>query len=160
MINLVEKLKNCPVGTKLYSPVCGEVEFLEVERSEKYPIGVKRKGEIFNFTKEGKYLSNEFCDGECLLFPSKDNRDWSTFKVKKPKFDVNCLKPFDKILVRDKNDESWHTDFFSHYQSDSNFVYKFATVGGRFAQCIPYRDETAKLLGTTNQCPEYYKNWD
>lgn len=38
--------------------------------------------------------------GECVLFPSKENRNWSTYN---PKFNINTLEPFDKVLVRDTN---------------------------------------------------------
>ena len=31
MINVAEKLKNCPQGTKFYSPLFGEVEFVRIE---------------------------------------------------------------------------------------------------------------------------------
>ena len=44
-------------------------------------------------------------NGECTLFPSKDQRDWSKFvrfwdKPKVDKFDPKTLQPFDKVLVR------------------------------------------------------------
>ena len=77
-LNLVEILKDCPKGIKLYSTVYGDVEFNHIENNE-YPIVVgNRKGFTFRLAKDGKYL-NDF-NGECTLFPSKEQRDWSKFK--------------------------------------------------------------------------------
>lgn len=81
-LNLVEILKDCPKGTKVYSPMLGEMEFIEIYPNSSYPIIAESKRHRCTpdfFTKEGKYIDD--CDAECMLFPSKDNRDWSTFKV-------------------------------------------------------------------------------
>ena len=75
-INLCEILKDTPKGTKLYTPIFGEVEFIGIEGSSlpKYPISVTKNGFTYYFTKEGYYSEDGI---ECLLFPSKDQRDWS-----------------------------------------------------------------------------------
>ena len=99
-LNLVEILKDCPEGTKLYSPVYGDVELMKVIQKDEYPIQVKlNNNSTDEFTKDGRMF--EDYNGECMLFPSKDQRDWSKFKVKKPKFDPKTLQPFDKVLARD-----------------------------------------------------------
>ena len=80
-LNLVEILKDCPNGTKLYSSVFGEVELYLVDVCSKYPIVIRLKDEGRKckcLTTEGK-LFLEF-EGECILFPSRENRDWSKFK--------------------------------------------------------------------------------
>ena len=89
-LNLVEILKDCPRGTKLYSTVYGEVEFDHVSISSKYPIVLRLKdGKSYeSLTSEGKYDIEH--DGECLLFPSKDQRDWSKFNPKKEGFITPC----------------------------------------------------------------------
>ena len=69
-----------------------------------------------SFSADGKMDS--FYDGECILFPSREQRDWSKFKVKKPKFDPMTLKPFEKILVRDYFHDEWVCNFFSHIIKD------------------------------------------
>ena len=156
-LNLVEILKNCPKGTKLYSTMYGEVEFERLKDDSDYPVIVKLKTEQFeNFTIIGKWT--ESFDGECTLFPSKDQRDWSKFKPKKPKFDPKTLQPFDKVLVRDYNTEKWECDFFSHTIESS--VYKYATIKCVFRQCIPYNDDTKHLVNTTDEAPEYYRYWE
>ena len=84
-LNLVEILKDCPKGTKLYSTVYGEVKFEKIGVCVKYPIVIKLKDGRCTFTSEGKLCVDY--DGECTLFPSREQRDWSKFKPKKPKFD-------------------------------------------------------------------------
>lgn len=87
-LDLIKVLKDCPVGTKLYSPIFGEVEYNGIETtttsdSNGYSsfIRVKACGGyrvFFSFNQEGKYyLAGD--DGECMLFPAKDQRDWSKF---------------------------------------------------------------------------------
>lgn len=89
-LNLVEILKDCPRGTKLYYTVSGEVEFDHVAISSKYPIVLRLKGieGYESLTSEGKYDIEH--DGECLLFPSKEQRDWSKFNPKKEGFITPC----------------------------------------------------------------------
>ena len=75
MINVAEKLKDCPKGTKLYSPLFGEVEFVRIEIGS-IIVKVLDNGIPYSnvtFTAEGKWHNVE--QSECLLFPSKDNRD-------------------------------------------------------------------------------------
>lgn len=79
-LNLVEILKNVPKGTNLYSTIFGDVYFDSIDNDMYYPIRVKTSvGTVSLLSKEGLY--NFAYDGECTLFPSKENRDWSTFKV-------------------------------------------------------------------------------
>ena len=98
-MNLIEILRDCPKCTKLYSIIYGEVEFDHIESYSIYPIITKSKHYgIDRLTIDGKRFDD--C-GECTLFPNKEQRDWSKFKFKKPKFDPKTLKPYDKVLVRD-----------------------------------------------------------
>ena len=80
-LNLVEILKDCPKGIKLYSTIFGDVKFNHVE-NDTYPIVLDvRKGFTFRVSQDGRYI-NDF-NGECTLFPSKEQRDWSKFNPKK-----------------------------------------------------------------------------
>lgn len=76
-LNLVEILKDCPSGTKLYSTVSGEVELDYVEDGAEYPINIIAKYGVDRFTSDGRQFIEY--DGECLLFPSREQRDWSMF---------------------------------------------------------------------------------
>ena len=93
-LNLVEILKDCPKGTKLYSTIYGDVELVKVHlKDDECPIEIEvgEGGDITYVANDGRLLGD--FPGECTLFPSKDQRDWSKFKVKKPKFKVG-----DKIV--------------------------------------------------------------
>ena len=177
-LNLVKILKDCPEGTKLYSPVYGDVELVEVIQVENiihpielnqnedilypiqvelYPIKIKlNNNSLDNFTKDGRIFSDY--SGECMLFPSKDQRDWSKLKPKKPKFDPNTLKPFDKVVVSNE-DSKWKCGLFSHI-IDSASKYKYSCIGSAYVYCIPYNDDTKHLVGTADEAPEFYRYWE
>ena len=55
------------------------------------------------------------------------------------------LKPFQRVLVRDFDHNEWHINFFERKYGDY-----FLCFSGNWKQCIPYNDETAHLLGTTD----------
>ena len=158
-LNLVEILKNCPEGTKLYSPIIGEVELKRIKYCE-YPIVTRCKNgnRILSFTKDGLFFS----EGECImLFPSKDKRDWSKFKVKsnKPKFDPITLKTFDKVLARDINSDKWKIQLFSHI-IERDVDYPYVCITNPYRYCIPYNDDTKHLVGTFKEAPEFYRYWE
>ena len=289
-INIAEILKDCPKGTKLYSPLCGECKLDTVTCNSILVESITFK--ILHFNEDGTYYEG-YDDAECLLFPSKENRDWSTFqrlfkdgdivannsryslqvfifknkeghgdlascylmlnddelvlgectyyvtrfatpdekqklfeaikdngykwnpetktleKLVEPKFKVgdrirlkgstinfistvtkinedgsiainDCsfaikyelqdywelvpdkfaittLKPFDKVLVRDTNEDYWKISMFGYIGTyDRQYFMCIANSG--FYQCIPY-EGNEHLLGTTNDCDEFYKTW-
>ena len=158
-LNLVEILKDCPKGTKLYSTVFGEVEFVDCDNL--YQIIVTKESKYYCFTSEGAFIFKniKYNLGECSLFPSKDQRDWSKFELK---FNPNTLKPFDKVLVRLTKDGVWNATFFSHYDKEVNWgCYPCVTTSCKsYSKCIPYNDETKHLLGTSDEAPEYYRYWE
>lgn len=86
-MNIAEILKYCPEGTKLYSLVDGEVTLRRIEDPEylQYPIEVitNNHKSIF-YTKDGLYTPF----GECVLFPSKDQRNWNKFRIPVKKGDI------------------------------------------------------------------------
>ena len=157
-LDLVEILKDCPKGTKLYSTVYSEVKFDGIENGSEYPVRfVKSDGYIGSVTAQGLVLA---CfDGECILFPSKEQRDWSKFKPKQPKFDPNTLKPFDKVLVRDDRNEKWQCSLFSYININDDIYYPYVAINTGYKCCIPYNEETKHLIGAKDEAPEYYRYW-
>ena len=162
-IDLTKILDGCPKGTKFYSTIYGEVTFSEIDSSSYYPIRLNyyRGVEIFpttiSFTKDGKSI---YGYGECALFPSKHQRDWSKFerfwdKPKKEKFDISTFQPFDKVLVRNSICDCWNAFPFSHMIKRRAICCDFF-----WEQCIPYNEETKNLVGKKDDCPEYYKWWE
>ena len=155
-IDLTQILKDCPKDTRFYSTVFGEVSFIEIYDNAMFPIIIRYNHRyVTNLTADGKMMIG--CDGECTLFPSKDQRDWSKFTApwyKKEKFDPKTLKPFDKVLVRLLNFK-WRVNFFSNKEDGA-----YTCIEHTFKYCIPYNDDTKHLLGTTDEAPEYYRYWE
>lgn len=76
-MDLVKILKDTPLPVTLYSTVSGELKLFTVLPNDTYPLhcATMDGSRIRTFSSEGKYDP----DGECVLFPSKENRDWSMF---------------------------------------------------------------------------------
>ena len=145
-LNLVEILKNVPIGTKLYSPVCGECELFNVNVTYKsFPIvcvGID-DGLEWHFKADGSFTGNTGV--ECLLFPSMENRDWSTFKVPKKH---KHFEPFQKVLCAadlDNGHKVWAADFYSHY--DESTLEHYLASGGIVSdnEILPYEGNEDKL---------------
>ena len=159
-IDLTKILKDCPKGTKFYTSVWGEAFFERILEERFYTIGIDTLSGYKYLTKEGHY-TNAY-DAECILFPSKDQRDWSKFTApwyKKDKFDPKTLKAFDRVLVRHECYHRWRCEFYS-YIHDDNGSYPYVAISGAYKRCIPYNEETKHLVGTTEEAPEYYRYWE
>lgn len=157
-LNLVEILKNCPKGTKLYSTVFGDVTFERMDPIVVEPITVRiDDNHTESFSADGKLRFRS--KGECTLFPSKEQRDWSKFKSKKPKFDPKTLQPFDKVLARDGQNYRWRCTFYSH-EREEECTFKYETTDSIHKYCIPYNDDTKHLVGTTDEAPWFYMYWE
>lgn len=163
-IDLTKILKDCPRGTAFYSTIWGKMffELIIHHPDENFPVRLKNNNKEWVFlTKEGKY-SQRYEDSECILFPSKDQRDWSKFTAtwyKKDKFDPKTLKPFDRVLVRDSPAYSWRCAFYSHTKEKGN-PFRYVTENSAYEFCIPYNEDTKHLVGTTDEAPEYYRYWE
>ena len=161
-IDLTKILKDCPKGTKLYSPIFGEVDFEKIRSDNEYAIITKKGSYTATFTEEGFYRTD--VDGECLLFPSKEQRDWSKFTapwLKKERFDPKTLKPFDKVITK-FSDYPWKCDIFSYYRGRENKIVACYCTSEDYVydRCIPYNDDTKHLVGTTDEAPDFYKYWE
>lgn len=160
-IDLTKILKDCPNGWKLYSTVLGYVTFRKVNNdNEVYPILVSSNDVVYeSFTADGKMIREH--EGECTLFPSKDQRDWDKFTApwyKKERFNPKTLKPFDKVLVRNDCREMWKCNLFSHI---SEFVrYPYIVIENGYRYCIPFNNDTIHIAGTRKEAPEYYRYWE
>lgn len=100
-IDLTKILKDCPKGWKFYSTLYGKVEFEKIKKESEYPIVIITKhGNNSDIKSDGRYYG-EYDDGECTLFPSKYQRDWSKFTA--PWYNgKNEQKSTDKIESRFK----------------------------------------------------------
>jgi len=158
-INLCEILKDCPKNTKLWSSVYGYVWLKEIidRKLTNTPIILTSPGfDEIRLYNDGKYYNIQ--ESECIVFPSETQRDWSKFKAPVKRFDPETFQPFDKVLVRYESEHFWEGVLFSHIRGAEKYKYIHAD-GDAWKQCIPYNDDTKHLLGTTDDCPEYYKWW-
>ena len=87
-----------------------------------------------------------------LSLTYKDLEQW---ELAPNKFDSTTLKAFDKVLVRPENSHIWECDIFSSYNSECSNPYH--CIGAWYEQCIPY-EGNEHLLGTTDDCDNFYKN--
>ena len=99
-LNLIEILKDCPKGWKFWSPLLGDVKFncIYKDFGERCVIECERENDAWKFNTDGTITIGNIPSQTIMLYPSKDQRDWSKFTVKKPKFKVG-----DRIRHKETN---------------------------------------------------------
>lgn len=87
--------------------------------------------------------------GRTIMFQDESAWDLAT------KFNLSTLKPFDKVLTRVTTGDVWGNDFFGYYKD------RWFHCSGHIAThyCIPF-EGNEHLLGTTNDCDDFYKTWE
>lgn len=167
-IDLCEKLAWCPEGTKLWSPLFGECEFLGLSRDidgddemneNNFWVHSPEVGRV-TFDRCGRFFSSS---EECLIFPSRENRDWDSWECPKPKverFDPKTLKPFDRVLVRDEDNHVWEPALFGWLDLSERYPVVPTLSAEAFKCAVPYNDDTEFLLGKDTEAPEYYRWWE
>lgn len=152
-MNIAEILKYCPKGTKLYSTAFGEVELIDTSSLTNTILVQNIHDKPFTFYSNGSYV----LDGECILFPSKDQRNWSKFRlpikrgdimmdiddkcafITNGKFDehnwpihicaVNC---YDNLIINDKEESfGWTKNYYipASEEAREKLFDKMAEVG-------------------------------
>lgn len=157
-LNLCEVLRNCPDGMPFWSPMLGDVtfmcvngEYVTVEDKNKNSWDINSDSTLTIGGVHG--VKSE----EPMLFPSRDQRDWSKWKLPKPKFDPKSLKAFDRVIVKPDNGD-WHCSILSHKDKHS-FYYRMIDGYG-YPNIVPYNDDTKHLVGTTEEAPDFYRYWE
>ena len=120
-IDIYEILKDVPEGTKLYTTMCGVVELRCLQDDKEAPEAIiteNRNGE-FTFNKEGKYLE----DGEVLLFPSKEMRDWSKFFKKGDVLEFAGDKGVQGTCTFEKFEDETKTRFLGRFVKEKECLY-------------------------------------
>ena len=158
-LDLIKILKYCPKGWKFYTSVWGEVEFIGFNNDA---VDFLFNTIVGNIVDVRININGTYCGfGECIIFPSKEQRDWSKFNApwyKKEKFDPKTLKPFDRVLVRNFKSNIWKCDHVSYFREE--YDYPCVCSSDSYTFCVPYNDETQNLIGTSHEAPEYYRYWD
>lgn len=104
---------------------------------------------------EVKYELNGKTWTNMLYFSNQNN-----YELAPNKFDITTLVPFEsRVLVRDTGEEKWKPAIWGYYDANNTKYYPYETVGGNcFSFCIPH-EGNEHLLGTTNDCDDFYKTW-
>lgn len=106
-VSVAKILKNKPVGLKLYSNTFGYISFNVVHKDKIYFLSED------DYTHSVKSNGKMYDDGECVIFPSKEMRDWE--KIAWKKGDV-LAGAFGALCIFDK----WANDDYTRF--DAKFV--------------------------------------
>ena len=160
-IDLTKILKDCPKGWKFWSPIFGEVEFeRNYENKNFFNVSLVEDGTEWSFVYDATIFLGNIKSREIMLYPSKEQRDWSKFTApwyKKEKFDPKTLQPYDKVLVRDGEAYMWKPTLLSYI--NNAIIYPYVCTNSSYRYCIPYNDDTKYLAGTKEEASEYYRYW-
>lgn len=134
-----------------------DTKTLEKLIEPKFKVGdnIRIKGTLAIYVvteiREDRYMLDD--KDVYLLFKNQDQ-----WKLAPSKFDITTLVPFEsRVLIRDNGYSLWQPGLWGLYDKEHRFPY--VTIGCRYKQCIPY-EGNEHLLGTTNDCDEYYKTWE
>lgn len=134
-INIAEILKDCPKGMKLYSPICGKVEFNEIDiDNERHPIALKSCRGTINFAEDGHFCA-AYDTAECMLFPSSKMRDWTKF-----------FKRGD-IVIKDGGGmaavfDGWANDTYTEFNTTINLYFNNNTGEEEVCDTLLFRKAT------------------
>lgn len=138
----------------------------ETKTLEKLIVPKFKAGDTVKHKQSGVYCTvGEYAEGLKgyhtsigLLIPDNKTDEW---EIMPDKFDINILKPFDKVLVRISKYDKWCASFFSHIDKEHHSnIYGYVTVNSTsYPYCVPY-DGNEHLRGTTDDCSNFYKTWE
>ena len=145
MVNIVEIVNKLPIGTKLYSTICGECTIKKIYEGLGFDV-ISKDGTTYNFSYDGRFNLN----GECCIFPSKENRDWNTFNNKieipfEPKIGDVVADCCDNVFI--------YQGKYSEYSDNANFVV-FTTFHNDFFVTegnVPFQLSKAVRYATANE---------
>ena len=148
-INVLEVLESKPNGTKLWCVLFGKcfLDGIDINNIRPIRIGIE-KGDTFKLTANAK-LGGKYIDGDCLLYPSKEMRDWSRFAWKKG--DILISSDGGTEVIFDKWYDDTYTSFYcKHYlnsEDENKFVYyeEFLCTTERYA--IEDKDKAQIYIG-------------
>ena len=142
-----------------------ETKTLEKLIEPKFKVG----DTIKSICSQIKYKVTDIRDDVYIIHNSGDKfgyhisfKEENNYELVPNKFDITTLKPFEsRVLVRHNDDNKWGGAFFSYIDGDfHSHCYKFVTTAGKsYPKMIPY-EGNEYLLGTANDCDNFYKTWE
>ena len=161
-LNLCEVLKYCPKDEQFWSPMLDGVKFSCIDEERQMIIVETIEGHFtWEINADGTISIDEVTSPEVMLYPSREQREWSKFTapwLKKERFDPKTLKAFDRVLVKDSESLTWKINLFSHINNKAEYPY--CCLLSFYKYCIPYNDDTKHLVGTKDEAPDFYKYWE
>ena len=128
-----------------------------IEKLPKFKVGDKiihKESGLYCYLEEYAEGLKAYHTSIGLALTCKDLEQW---ELAPNKFDITTLKPFDKVLVRNFNTGIWFNQFYMLY--DGNEEYPFTCTYNCWKQCVPY-EGNEHLLGTTDDCNDFYNTWE
>lgn len=111
------------------------------------------EGEFFSRISRIKRFATDSEKQQLFDALAKKGKRWDVEKKQIVDLKPKCtLKPFDRVITRNDDDDIWTANIFSHIDQYGKYV-TIGCVGG-YPYCIPYNEETAKLIGTTKEWKE------
>ena len=120
---------------------CGNIRYATSEEKTKLFDALTKEGKRWNAEKN--VIEN------IRLVPKKENATYKKVS-NKPEYE---FRQFERVLVRDLEDEEWHPNIYGYKDSDVNEEYTFVCVSSRWKYCIPYKGNE-HLLGTSKDPEE------
>ena len=121
-IDIYEILKDVECGTELYTPMCGNVELRYLQDNKEAAEAIitnTNDGSEYTFNKNGKYVE----EGEVLLFPSKEMRDWSKFFKKGDVLEFAGDKGVQGTCTFEKFEDETKTRFLGRFVKEKECLY-------------------------------------
>ena len=121
-IDIYEILKDEEYGTELYAPICGNVELRYLQDNKEAAEAIitnTNDGSEYTFNKNGKYVE----EGEVLLFPSKEMRDWSKFFKKGDVLEFAGDKGVQGTCTFEKFEDETKTRFLGRFVKEKECLY-------------------------------------
>lgn len=144
-MNIAKILKYCPEGTTLYSTAFGEVSFIRVVpllNTIRVKLSKVFGNKIEDFYKDGSF----YIYGECILFPSKEQRDWSKFRLPVKDGDIMITTNKRAFITNGKIDNDGFPCAYCGINLYHDFIIGSTTNGWTSSFYIPASEEAKKEL--------------
>lgn len=137
--DIYEILNDVECGTELYTPMCGNVELRYLQDNKEAAEAIitnTNDGSEYTFNKNGKYVE----EGEVLLFPSKEMRDWSKFFKKGDVLEFADDKGVQGTCTFEKYEDETKTRFLGRYVKEKECLYYKRALSFRTADWVKSDD--------------------
>ncbi|MBR5296706.1 MAG: hypothetical protein IKU29_02415 [Parabacteroides sp.] len=117
-MNLISKLQFCPIGTKFYSTLHGDIYFLRIESNHIVcsSNALSSSANEYYFTSRGSLANYPEC--ECIIFPSKTCREWG-------KVNYNDYPEGSFLYVKTKASKNEYLFIKANYTTPIEYITKY-----------------------------------